>query len=178
MSQRTDRVDALLRQEIGEIMARDLSDPRIGFATVTDVETTPDLAHARIWVSVIGRPDERQATLAALGRAMPYVRHALGTRLRLRRIPELHVRLDETAERGTRLLRILSELEAGVEPEAISVVDESLPTPVARLPHEGDAPAEPVDRPAAERGRRRGRRPTRAGDARGGPDRDRGRRGR
>jgi ribosome-binding factor A len=140
MTQRTDRVDALLREEIGAILARDLADPDIGFATVTDVETAPDLSHAQVWVSVIGQPSERRASVAALRRAMPYVRHLLGQRVRLRRIPELHVRVDETAERGTRVLRLLADLEAGVAPGSAPGAD-SLPTPLARRP--GDAPEEP-----------------------------------
>ncbi|HYL41398.1 MAG TPA: 30S ribosome-binding factor RbfA [Candidatus Binatus sp.] len=139
MTQRTERIDALLREEIGSILERDLADPAIGFTTVTDVETAPDLSQARVWVSVIGQPDEREASLAALRRAMPYVRHLLGARVRLRRIPELHLRLDETSERGTRILQLLSELEAGETPEAEPLAAESLPTPVPRLPHQGDA---------------------------------------
>jgi ribosome-binding factor A len=144
MSQRTERIDELLRQEIGEILARDVGDPRIGFVTITSVETAPDLRHARLWVSVIGQASERDATLAALARAMPFVRRELGSRLRLRRIPEFHVRLDDSAERGTRVLQLLHELQEGHVPEEPTPVGESLPTPVARLPHEGDAPEEPA----------------------------------
>jgi ribosome-binding factor A len=143
MSQRTERVDELLRQEIGSIITRDVADPRIGFATITSVETTPDLRHAKVWVSVIGQPAERDATVAALRRAMPFVRHELGRRLRIKRIPDLHVHLDDTAERGTRVLRLLSELEAGATPESETPTGESLPTPVPRLPHAGDLPVEP-----------------------------------
>jgi ribosome-binding factor A len=142
MTQRTDRIDALLREEIGAILTRDLADPEIGFATITDVETAPDLSHAQVWVSVIGQPPERRASVAALRRAMPYVRHLLGERVRLRRIPELHVRVDETAERGTRVLRLLADLEAGVEPDGAPGAD-SLPTPVARRPTEPDEAGEP-----------------------------------
>src|ERR1044071_3963102 len=126
MSQRTERIDELLRQEIGEIVARDIADPRVGFATITEVETTPDLRHAKVWVSVIGQPAERDATVAALRRAMPFVRHELGTRLRIKRIPDLHVHLDDTAERGTRVLQLLSELEAGGTPDAEAPGGESL----------------------------------------------------
>jgi ribosome-binding factor A len=155
MSQRTDRVDELLRQEIGAILAREVADPRIGFATVTDVETTPDLQHAKVWVSVIGDAAERRETLAALDRAMGFVRRELGARLRLRRIPALHVELDASMERGTRVLQILDELEHGDLPRAASLADapvkESLPTPVARLPRAGDAP-EPGPEPGADRG--------------------------
>ena len=140
MSQRTDRIDELFRQEIGAILARDVSDPRIGFATVTQVETAPDLRHAKVWVSVIGGPTERDATIAALGRAMVFVRRELGTRLRLKRIPEFHVRLDDTAERGTRVLQLLHELEQGHVPDEPPPAGESLPTPVPRLPREGDVP--------------------------------------
>ncbi len=143
MSQRTERIDELLRQEIGSIVAREVADPRIGFATITSVETTPDLRHAKVWVSVIGQPAERDATVAALRRAMPFVRRELGTRLRIKRIPDLHVHLDDTAERGTRVLQLLSELESGVTPQADAPPGESLPTPVARLPHVGDLPDEP-----------------------------------
>jgi ribosome-binding factor A len=143
MSQRTERVDELLRQEIGSIVARDVADPRVGFATITSVETTADLRHAKVWVSVIGQPAERDATIAALRRAMPFVRHELGMRLRIRRIPDLHIRLDDTAERGTRVLRLLSELESGATPEGDAPIGESLPTPVPRLPHPGDLPEEP-----------------------------------
>src|SRR4051812_14911809 len=139
MSQRTERVDELLRQEIGALLAKEVADPRIGFATITDIETSPDLRHAKVWVSVIGQKGDRDGTVRALENAMPFIRHELGRRLRIRRIPELHVRLDDSAERGTRVLHLLSELEAGVEPDAIAPINESLPTPVRRLPHEGDA---------------------------------------
>jgi ribosome-binding factor A len=156
MTARTDQLDQLLRQEIAEIVTREVSDPRIGFTTITDVETSPDLRHAQVWVSVIGQPAERDATIAALGRAMPFVRRELGRRLRLKRIPDLHVRLDDTAERGTRVLRLLHDLEEGADVARDAPPGESLPTPVARLHHEGDLPDEPPSaavppKPAARR---------------------------
>lgn len=156
MSQRTDRVDELLRQEIGVIVTREVADPRIGFATITRVETTPDLRHAKVWVSVIGQPAERKATIAALSRAMPFVRHELGKALRIKRIPDLHVHLDDTAERGTRVLQLLNELESGSAPEDDLPLGETLPTPVPRLPHEGDTIEEPPSavRPATPKRRR------------------------
>ncbi|MFL5779462.1 MAG: 30S ribosome-binding factor RbfA [Chloroflexota bacterium] len=148
MTQRTNRVDELLRQEIGIILTREVADPRIGFVTITDVETTPDLRHARVWVSVIGEPKQRDETIAALARAMPFVRRQLGGRLRLKRIPELHVRPDDSAERGTRVLHLLDELGSGAAPDVDQHSAAPLPTPVGRLPHEGDLPDEPP--PAAE----------------------------
>src|SRR3989304_1093430 len=101
MSERTARGDELLREEIRRIVA-----------------------------GGIGRPGERAATIRALGRAMPFVRHRLGV-LRLRRIPELHLKLDDTAERGTRLLTIMQELEAGHEPD-VPPLTETLPPPKRR----------------------------------------------
>jgi ribosome-binding factor A len=147
MTARTNRIDELLRQEIGAIMARDIADPRVGFATITGVETAPDLRHAKVFVSVIGQTADRKDTIRALGRAMPFVRHELGKRLRLRRIPEFHLELDETLERGTRVLRLLDELEAGNSPDELPPVGESLPTPVGRLPHPGDAEPPPDEGP-------------------------------
>jgi ribosome-binding factor A len=162
MTQRTERIDALLREEIGAILSREVADPRIGFATVTDVETVPDLSHAQVWVSLIGQPDERAGSLAALRSAMPFVRHLLGKRLRLRRIPELHVRADDTAERGTRVLRLLAELEAGAEPE-LPPGGETLPSPTPHVPAEEAAPRRRRGRPQGH-GPRDGGRP---GDVRG-----------
>ena len=152
MTARTDRIDELLRQEIGAILTRDVQDPRIGFVTITNVETAPDLSTARVWVSVIGQPDERKETMRALERAMPFVRRELGSRIRLRRIPELHVRADDTAERGTRVLRLLAELESGETPQEAAPIGESLPTPAGAasldVPEEGSGESRP-------RGRRR-----------------------
>ena len=153
MTARTDRIDELLRQEIGVLLSREVKDPRIGFATVTKVETTADLAHARVWVSVIGNPAERTETVRALEHAMPFVRHELGSKLRLRRIPNLHIRLDETAEQGTRVLHLLEELEQGRTPTGEAPKGETLPTPVTRRHQEGDAEPEPdeaADLAAAE----------------------------
>ena len=150
MTARTDRIDELLRQEIGAILARDVQDPRIGFVTVTDVETAPDLSTARVFVSVIGQPAERETTMRALQRAMPFVRHELGSRIRLRRIPELQLRGDDTAQRGTRVLQLLAELEAGGEVTEPLAIEETLPTPTPGVP----IPPAPESR---GKGRARGR---------------------
>ena len=181
MSQRTQRIDELLRQEIGAIVARDVADPRIGFATITDVETTPDLRHARVLVSVIGKAGEREATIAAMGRRMPFVRHELGKRLRLKRIPQFHLELDDTVERGTRILHLLDEIGAGRAPDDGVPDGETLPTPTqspltaeeqARALGYGGAAADEADRQARlERARRALPNPPRAGSgrARSGP---------
>lgn len=173
MTARTDRIDQLLREEIGAILAKDIQDPRIGFVTVTDVETAPDLSTARVWVSVIGQPDERQKAIRALEHAMPFVRHELGTRIRIRRIPELLVRADDSAQRGTRVLQLLAELETGAAPGDVAEPEESLPTPTPRSTIEEPA-AQTRGRGKAQGGTRSG---VRRGDARRGgthrPDRKR-----
>ena len=127
MTQRTRRLDELLREEISDVIRRQVDDPRIGFHTITDVEVAPDLRHANVWVSVIGSADEKKQTLRALAHAMPFVRQRLG-RLRLKRIPDLHVKEDETAARGTRVMKILEELEQGGSGELEPTV-ETLPSP-------------------------------------------------
>ena len=158
MTARTDRLDQLLRQEIGAILAKDVQDPRIGFVTVTDVETAPDLSTARIWVSIIGQPAERDLTVKALQHALPFVRHELGSRIRIRRIPELLLRVDDTLQRGTRVLQLLAELEAGEVVADEPPAAESLPTPFPNIP----IPPPPAARrrkgkAAAGRARGRGR---------------------
>ena len=137
MTDRTRRLDELLREEISEVIRRDLDDPRIGFHTITDVEVAPDLRHATVWVSVIGTPDERKQTIRALGHAMPFVRNRLG-KLRLKRIPEFHLREDDTAARGTRVMKILDELEHGGTGELAPPV-ETLPSPQAKSREPEDA---------------------------------------
>src|SRR5512132_810532 len=132
MTERTARLDELLREEISEVIRREVDDPRIGFLTITDVEVSPDLSHANVWVSVIGSDEEKKLTLRALSRAMPFVRQRLG-RLRLRRIPQFHVREDETAVRGTRVMRILEELEQGGTGE-LDPPTETLPSPSRKPP--------------------------------------------
>ena len=119
MSERTRRVDHLLREEISAIIRRELHDPRVGFVTITGVDVTPDLRHATVWASVIGDAQERRASLQVLGRAMPFVRHQLGA-LRLRRIPELHLREDDTAERGTRVMQLLEQIEAAGPEDSVA----------------------------------------------------------
>lgn len=130
MSERTRRVDHLLREEISTIIRRDLGDPRLGFVTITSVEVAPDLRHATVWASILGSEKERRATLQVLGRAMPFVRHQLGV-LRLKRIPELHLREDDSAERGTRVMRILEQIEGD---EGAERADEALTATLEEAP--------------------------------------------
>ena len=110
MSQRTDRLDSQIRQELMQLLQREMKDPRIGFATVTRVETARDLGSAKVWVSVLGTPDEQQAALKALADAAPWLRRQLGSRLTIRHVPQLVIRHDDSIEAGDRVLRLLNEI--------------------------------------------------------------------
>jgi ribosome-binding factor A len=122
MSQRTDRLDSQIQQELMDLLQREMKDPRLGFATITRVETARDLGHARVWVSVLGTELERQRTMDALQVATPWLRRRLGERLSLRHVPELTVRHDDSIASGDRVLRLINELS---EESAASATDET-----------------------------------------------------
>ena len=111
MSDRSRRIDQRIQQEMMLLLQREAQDPRIGFATVTKVETSRDLGHARVWVSVLGSPEERAATMKGLQDATPWLRRRLAEKLQLRYVPQLTVRDDDSIESGDRVLRILGELD-------------------------------------------------------------------
>ncbi len=96
---RTDRVNALLQRELGTLISEELRDPRIAFATVTSVETAPDLRSARVFVSVLGDDEASLRTIRALADATPYLRRVLGERTELRFVPELAFVSDMSAAR-------------------------------------------------------------------------------
>jgi len=96
-----------------ELLQREMKDPRIGFVTITRVETARDLGSARVWVSVLGTPEEQTSAIAALTSAAPWLRRQLGDRLTIRHIPQLDIRHDDSIEAGDRVLKLLRELEEG-----------------------------------------------------------------
>jgi ribosome-binding factor A len=116
-TRRTVRVDELLKQEIAGLI-RDMKDPRVGFTTVMDVRTSPDLRHARVYVSVLGGEDEKRETVSALEGARGYLRARLGRDVTLKYLPELHFELDRTLEHAARIDALLDELDpdAGAGP--------------------------------------------------------------
>jgi ribosome-binding factor A len=107
-TRRTIRVDQLLKQEIARVLS-DLKDPRIGFATVMDVRTSPDLRHARVYVSVLGSEDEKQVALDALSGARGFIRSRMGQEITLKYLPELHFELDRTLEQVARIEELLED---------------------------------------------------------------------
>ena len=112
MTHRIERFNSLLRQEISDVMRRELRDPRLSLmVSITNVEVSPDYSFAKVMVSRLGTEEEKKATIAALTSASGYIRKELGERMKARRIPELSFRLDETIEKADRVLRIMDKLD-------------------------------------------------------------------
>jgi ribosome-binding factor A len=100
-----------IQQIVSYLIQRELKDPRIGFATITNVEVTTDLRFARIYVSVMGSDEERKDTMAALQSARGFVRHEVATRMTTRTVPEIQFKLDRGLEYSDQINRLLSEIK-------------------------------------------------------------------
>lgn len=111
MNYRSHRLAEELKNEISTIIAQDVRDPRVGFATVTRVEVSPDLRHARVYVSIYGSQEEKIRTLQALAGATPFIRRQVGARIRLRHTPELLFTFDDTVEYGDRMMQLIDEIK-------------------------------------------------------------------
>jgi ribosome-binding factor A len=109
MADRMRRVNEAVREVVSARIAEGLRDPRIGFVTVTGVETSPDLRHARVFVSVLGSDQERAATLAGLDSAHGLLQQSVATELRLKRTPSLQFVFDESIDRGMRISELLDD---------------------------------------------------------------------
>lgn len=112
-TRRTARVDELLRESVAEIVA-EIKDPRVGFVTVMDVQTSPDLRHARVFVSVLGDHSEKDETLVALRHASGWVQGRVAQKVRLKYLPRLEFVLDHTLERAARLDELIEEMRSDV----------------------------------------------------------------
>src|SRR6266496_4119085 len=108
-SERMRRVNEVMREVIGSAIATELQDPRIGFVTVTSVETSPDLRSARVFVSVLGGEAEREATLAGLSSSHGVLQATIARQMRIKRTPTLSFHYDDTPERGVRVSRLLDQ---------------------------------------------------------------------
>ncbi|MEE8618575.1 MAG: 30S ribosome-binding factor RbfA [Dehalococcoidales bacterium] len=113
MAHRIERVNNLIRREISELLQRQVKDPRLGtFIAVTEVSTSPDMKHAKIFVSCISSQEEKQEMLSALTAASGFFRKELNKHQRLRRIPELSFYWDDSIERGDHLLRLIDQVSS------------------------------------------------------------------
>ncbi|MGV3721173.1 MAG: 30S ribosome-binding factor RbfA [Actinomycetota bacterium] len=109
-STRQRRVQELLVQEISDIIRREIKDPRVGFVTITDAEITSDLRHARIFFSVLGKPEEREETGKALTRAAGFIRSEFARRAQMRFVPDLRFEFDPSVEHGARISQLLAQV--------------------------------------------------------------------
>lgn len=112
MSRRTRQLGEFVKEEVMEIVRREVNDPRIGFMSITRVDVSDDLRSARIFVSVFGTDEEREATMAALRSAAGYIRRLLKPRMHTRQIPELDFRDDRSMEHAEAIARTLNEVRA------------------------------------------------------------------
>ena len=105
------RVDEAVRAVLSDAITQELKDPRVGFVTVTAVKTSPDLRHARVYVSVLGDDDTRAASLDGLASAHGFLQRRIAAELRLKHTPALAFEYDDTVERGMRLTELLDDRE-------------------------------------------------------------------
>jgi ribosome-binding factor A len=115
---RPDRVADQIRSELALLLAREVHDPGIGFVTLTRVHVSPDLQSARVHYTVLGDEKARANSAKALGRATPFLRRQIGSRLRLKRTPELQFLYDNSIAGQDRIEQILNELHAGQPADA------------------------------------------------------------
>jgi ribosome-binding factor A len=105
------RINEVLREVVGAAISSELSDPRIGFVTVTSVETSPDLRTAKVFVSVLGNTEEREATLNGLRSSRGVIQSRIASETRMKRTPTLTFHYDDTVERGVRISELLEDEE-------------------------------------------------------------------
>jgi ribosome-binding factor A len=110
MARRAERLQEFLRDELSQIILQELKDPRIGFVSITDVEVSEDLRHARVFVSVLGDEEAKEQTMAGLHSAQGFIRGEIARRMRTRYTPEIAFRLDQSIERGTRVVTLIRDV--------------------------------------------------------------------
>ena len=119
MAHRVERMNSLIRQEISELLQREVKDPRLGnFIAVTEVSTSPDLKHAKVFVSRVAEGGSRQETLDVLTAASGFFRKEMARHLKLRYIPELSFQWDDSIERGSHLQELIDKVSPADTPDA------------------------------------------------------------
>jgi ribosome-binding factor A len=109
---RQDQLGEQIAEDLSELIRTRVKDPRVGFASVTSVELSADLRHAKVYVSVYGEPAEQKATMRALDHAMGFLRHELAQRLTIRYTPEISFHLDESIAHGAHLLDLMRQIHS------------------------------------------------------------------
>lgn len=127
MSHRAQKVREFLKEEVSQIIQQKLKDPRIGFVSVTDVEVSVDLRYATVFVSVLGDEEAKHSTMAGLQSAQGYIRGEVGRRLQIRYSPEIAFKLDESIERGTRVVTLIRQVSKDARHDDVPTADRSDP---------------------------------------------------
>ncbi len=125
---RQEKLGEQIAVEVSDLLRTRMKDPRVGFASITHVEVSGDLRHAKIFVSVMGEPDEKKSTMEALHHATGFLRHELAERLTVRFMPEILFKLDNSIEQGTHILGLIRQLEN----------QETAPQASSEVTHESD----------------------------------------
>jgi ribosome-binding factor A len=129
-SVKQERIGSLIRNHLSNMFERgEVRDPRIHFVSITDVEVTADERYARIFIRILGTPEEQEQALVALGRAAGFLRTELAGRLRLRHMPELSFHLDQSLEYGNRIDALLDEIHRAEPAGASEPGEGSVPPP-------------------------------------------------
>ena len=111
VTRRLERLNGLFREELSDLLLRQVKDPRLAqFVSITRVAISPDLSHARVFVSVMGSEEEKTSTLEGLTAAANYLRRELNNRISIRRMPELSFRRDDSLEKGAHVLDLLHQI--------------------------------------------------------------------
>jgi len=111
MSTRTDKFRTLIKKEVSRIIREDVSDPRIGFISITDVDISPDLRNAKVFVSILGESEQKTKAMDGLTSATGFIKGRLGEIIKGRVVPDLQFILDNSLERGSKVLSLISKIE-------------------------------------------------------------------
>ena len=109
---RVEKLQELVKQEFSKIVLNDLKNPNIGFVTITQVELTNDLRHAKIWLSAYGSKEEQEKTIQGIAHSLGYIRSEIGKRIRLKFVPELHLQTDKSLEYSEHIQKILLQIKS------------------------------------------------------------------
>lgn len=115
MTTRQEKLCQLMKEEISDILRREIKDPRLGFFTIIDAEISSDLRHAKIFVSIMGTEEERKQSMEVLKHAQHFVRLEFGKRVRMKVLPDIYFVLDESVDKGVRMLELLEEIRRDEE---------------------------------------------------------------
>ena len=136
MSRRIDRINGLLRQEISELLSRQIKDPRLsGVISITQVKTSSDLSNARVYVSVLGDEATKQSAMEGIQSAATFLRRELRDRLTLRHVPFMKFVLDESIENADHLLRLMDQIRDSQEEEPFQSDNSAYQGPLAFPPN-------------------------------------------